>query len=341
MIDFLMTAEFFDRLCLTLLHSVWQVALLALFATVCSWLLCRKNVYWKYTIHVATLIVALLAMPLTFVMVESGPAQANALPIMAAGGSSIKAIPRPDAVDSASASLQPRSIVIPREVNAETTVAIESPASASTGVLDADASSDKPSQWWSTLAFWMSGVYLLGVATMLARLLVSILKSSQLASQGQRINDGPAWEILQNLCSHWSLQVKPSLMHAEHIVVPKVVGLIRPAILLPASALTGLSSEQLEMILAHELAHIRRYDMWVYLLQRLAEAVLFFNPALWFLNRRISDLREYCCDEMACEIASGSQLDVGEPRLRYAQALLRVVELKDESSAAGVAVSLV
>ena len=171
---------------------------------------------------------------------------------------------------------------------------------------------------------------------MLTRLLVSVLKANQLASQGKQINDGPAWEILQSLCSRWSLQVMPRLMQAEQIVVPKVVGLIRPAILLPASAITGLSSDQLEMILAHELAHIHRHDMWVNLLQRVAEALLFFNPTLWFLSRRISDLREYCCDEMACEIVASNQQNAVEPRLRYAQALLRVVELRQESSSAGV-----
>ena len=65
------------------------------------------------------------------------------------------------------------------------------------------------------------------------------------------------------------------------------------------------------MILAHELADVRRHDMWVNLLQRLAETVLFFNPPLWYLSRRIASLREYRCDELACRerrrpIPSGS-----------------------------------
>ena len=120
------------------------------------------------------------------------------------------------------------------------------------------------------------------------------------------------------------MKVTPTLRLAEDVVAPKVVGVLRSIILLPTSALSGLSPDQLEMILAHELAHVRRHDMWVNLFQRIAEAILFFNPALWFLSRRISALREYCCDELACEAVSHL---AGETRTRYAETLLRMVEL--------------
>ena len=327
MIKYLMTVDFFERLCLTLMHSIWQVALLAVVATACSWLLCRtkcrKNVYRKYTIHVATLIVALLVTPVTFMLVESNSPQTDAVAISTAVASSTHDFQ------------QAAPITIADEPSAEFELAASTPVIAPT----ADSSDGKSSQWWGVLAVWASGGYMLGVVIMLIRLLASIFKADHLASAGARITDGPALEMLRNLCSRWSLRVVPRLMQAEQIVVPKVVGLIRPAILLPASALTGLSSDQLEMILAHELAHIQRHDMWVNLLQRLAEAVLFFNPALWFLSRRISDLREYCCDEMACEFVRGNQQNADEPRLRYAQALLRVVELKHDSATVGVETS--
>jgi hypothetical protein len=71
--------------------------------------------------------------------------------------------------------------------------------------------------------------------------------------------------------------------------------------------------------------------MWINLVQRLAEAVQFFNPALWYLSRRISTLREYCCDEMTCRAQLAS---AAEPRVRYATALLRVVELTKPNIAA-------
>ncbi len=98
----------------------------------------------------------------------------------------------------------------------------------------------------------------------------------------------------------WRLRSVPLIAQAERIAVPTVIGLLRPMILLPASALTALTANELELILAHELAHVRRFDLWVNLLQRLGEVVLFFNPAMWYLSRRISTLREYCCDELVC-----------------------------------------
>jgi len=80
---------------------------------------------------------------------------------------------------------------------------------------------------------------------------------------------------------------------------PCVLGWLRPIVVFPASALTGLSSEQVEAVLAHELAHIRRFDYLVNLLQRGVEAAFFFHPGVWWLSRQISDTREHCCDDLA------------------------------------------
>ena len=163
-----------------------------------------------------------------------------------------------------------------------------------------------------------------GVIVMLARLAVAIVSTNRLVAHADLITHGPLVESLRTLADKWSMRVVPAVARVEQVVVPTVIGLARPMILLPASAISGLSPNELEMILAHELAHVRRYDMWVNLVQRIAEAVLFFNPGLWFLSRRISTLREYCCDEITCRSQSAS---MPEPRLRYATALLRVVEL--------------
>ena len=77
------------------------------------------------------------------------------------------------------------------------------------------------------------------------------------------------------------------------------VGFFRPVVLLPVSWLTQLTPEVLEAVIAHELAHIRRWDLWVNLLQRLIETFLFYHPAVWWLSHRIRLEREMCCDEMA------------------------------------------
>ncbi|MBC7819984.1 MAG: M48 family metalloprotease, partial [Planctomycetaceae bacterium] len=84
--------------------------------------------------------------------------------------------------------------------------------------------------------------------------------------------------------------------------VPMVVGYLQPMILLPASVLTGLSPTQLEALLAHELAHVRRHDWLVNALQVLAETLFFFHPAVWRLSKRIRNERELCCDDIALSL---------------------------------------
>ncbi len=82
----------------------------------------------------------------------------------------------------------------------------------------------------------------------------------------------------------------------DKISMPILVGIFRPLILFPASTLSGISAEQLEMILLHELAHVRRWDNLINLLQRVIEAVLFFHPVVWRLSNRVRLEREHCCD---------------------------------------------
>lgn len=95
---------------------------------------------------------------------------------------------------------------------------------------------------------------------------------------------------------------------------PCVVGGWKPLILMPLAAVTALPPEQLEAVLAHELAHIRRHDYWVNLLQRGIEVALFYHPAVWWISREVSEAREECCDELAVA-ACGD-------RLGYARALV-------------------
>lgn len=92
-----------------------------------------------------------------------------------------------------------------------------------------------------------------------------------------------------------------------------VVGLIKPVVLIPTAILNDASIATIEAICAHELAHIRRWDLWVNLFQRIAEALLFFHPAVWWLSRQASVEREFCCDTAAVRA-------VGCPH-RYAKAL--------------------
>ena len=87
-------------------------------------------------------------------------------------------------------------------------------------------------------------------------------------------------------------------------------------ILLPVAAFAGLSPSQVEAILAHELAHIRRHDFLVNLLQTFAETVLFYHPAVWWLSARIRTEREHCCDDVALSVCGDA--------VSYAEALVEL-----------------
>jgi bla regulator protein blaR1 len=97
---------------------------------------------------------------------------------------------------------------------------------------------------------------------------------------------------------------------------PGVVGWLRPVVFVPSSAMLGLSPDQLEAILAHELAHIRRHDYLVNLGQMVVETLMFFNPAVWWISARVREERELCCDDLAIQAAGDA--------LAYARALTRL-----------------
>jgi len=89
------------------------------------------------------------------------------------------------------------------------------------------------------------------------------------------------------------------VVQSAAIQVPAVIGWLRPIVLLPGGALTGLSPAQLDAVIAHELAHVRRHDFAINLLQSAAEILLFYHPASWWISRRVRVERELCCDDVA------------------------------------------
>ncbi len=107
---------------------------------------------------------------------------------------------------------------------------------------------------------------------------------------------------------------------SETISSPMILGVFRPIILIPVSLLSGLTLEQLELILLHELAHIRRYDPLLNALQSGIETLFFYHPALWFLSRQIRHERECACDDLVIKLSS-------EP-LAYAKALSHLESLR-------------
>jgi len=143
------------------------------------------------------------------------------------------------------------------------------------------------------LAAWGGGVLLLST-----RLAVGVVWLIALSRQLQ-----PVPEALQRrfdrLVKRMGLRRSPRLVLSDRVVEPFAWQWLRPLVVLPASWITDVPAEVLEAVVAHELAHIRRHDLWVNLLQRFVETILFFHPCVWWVSRQIRAERELCCDAEA------------------------------------------
>jgi uncharacterized protein (TIGR03435 family) len=110
----------------------------------------------------------------------------------------------------------------------------------------------------------------------------------------------PEWhDRFHELAARIGISRRIDLLASARAQVPCVVGWLRPVILLPIGMLAGIPADQVEALLAHELAHVLRHDYLVNLFQRLAEAILFYHPAVWWVSSEIRREREHCCDDIA------------------------------------------
>ena len=152
------------------------------------------------------------------------------------------------------------------------------------------------------LALWSGGAFI-----GLVRFFIFLAAAKRLRTSSAV----PAPERLQSSANRIASQLGMTgfvrLLVSGNVTAPVVVGWRRPAMILPASSLAGLSLQEQESVLAHELAHIRRHDYPVNVTQAVLEAVLFCHPAIRWVSRQIRREREHCCDDLALLI-SGSAL---------------------------------
>jgi hypothetical protein len=155
-------------------------------------------------------------------------------------------------------------------------------------------------------------VWLCGIVVLSLRLAGGWLVARRMAARAVRPAQAPLQALAADLSSRLAIGKVVRVLESSAIAVPVVVGWLRPAIVFPVAAVSGLSTAQIEALLAHELAHVRRHDYFVNLLQSCAEVVLFYHPAVWWLSGRIRRERERCCDDIAVRVCD---------RLVYATAL--------------------
>lgn len=304
----ILSQEIVQRLGWTLVHFVWQAAAIGLILAIVLKLLHKASSNLRYIIACVALALIVLIPAVTIKIVNVSVA--NVEPIKQATID----LPKTDTGTNVIVEM-PQVKPPPAQVVASPKVPLK----------DRFADAIEPALPY-TVVGWLIGVFglslwHLGGWTQLQRLRRQMVKqvTPTLKTKLQQLSDA--------LCIHKTV----GLVESALVQVPTVVGHLKPVILLPASALTGLSPEQIEAILAHELAHIKRCDYLVNMLQTVVEILGFYHPAVWWVSSKIRVERENCCDDLAVSLCSD--------RVCYAKALTTMEEIRGRQLGLAMAAS--
>ena len=167
-----------------------------------------------------------------------------------------------------------------------------------------------------SLEAWLPAIvwgWLAGVTLLVTRFSGGCWRIHRLRVLALRRGDSRWQSIAEGLAKRLHIDMAFRVVESRLVDGPMVIGWMRPVILLPVAVLANMTPGQIESLLAHELAHVRRRDYAVNLLQTVTEALFFFHPGVWWVSSRIRQEREHCCDDVAVEVC-------GEPA-SYAEAL--------------------
>ncbi len=308
-----------ERLAVCLLHFLWQAAAMCALVIGVAAFLQRRSAQSRYLIHLLCLSAMAACVPLNFVIFseQSMPTAETIFEVEtptadhAVSSEPKSGLPADVQQDLDGETAADRSIAVSTQT---IPVSVSTQVSASTG-FSAEDLYVPPGGWPA----WVVTAWICGALLMLVRLAVSQFASYRMVRASLPVTQSNLLHAARVQAQRVGLAVSPALAWCADASVPVVAGVVRPLVLLPPSLLTGLDTIQIDAILAHEFAHIRRWDPWFNVLQRVVEAVLFFHPAVWYVSRQVSAERENCCDDIV--VGSGTR------RLDYADALVRMAEI--------------
>ncbi len=335
-----LSSPVFARLVITLMHFLWQGTVIALMALITAALIGRRSSNARYLVHVSGLFAMVLCLGVTFLIVKTPvePLTQKSSPSIAVPSEKDTLVEEPSDVSNFQPVDEPSEAtveaifepIVPTETEEPEDVAHSSvnelpvtPAESWPATIA--SSKDGFSFDWGHYVPHVVGVYFFGVLFMILRLLVAFHGGQRLRSNSEPVTDPSILSLLAKQCRALGLAFAPVIAYCRRVLVPTVVGVIKPTVLLPFSFASALSPEQVEMLLSHELAHIRRHDLLVEVIQRIVEALLFFHPAVWWISRRVRIERENCCDDLV--LAAGGKAKA------YASSLVDMAEQTLLSSA--------
>lgn len=304
------------RLGWTLIHTLWLGAAIAAAFALSLLVLRRRSANVRYVAGCLAML-AMLAAPAATFLTTHPPAPLSVVlasddrPLPAAIAESPALLPAIDVAVRPQAGAPQEAPLKAQPVASPLAAAVEPPATPTWPMRAAAAAAClEPALPWVVLA-WVVGVMMLSIWQ-----LGGWIAASRLKRLATRPGEPALVETLARLAGRLRVWQPVRLLESALVRVPMVLGWLRPVILLPLGLAAGLAPQQVEAILAHELAHIRRCDYLINLLQTLVETLLFYHPAVWFISRRIRIERENRCDDIA--VAAGAE------RFSYAESLLEV-----------------
>jgi beta-lactamase regulating signal transducer with metallopeptidase domain len=317
-----------ERLGWVFVHSLWQFTLVAFLAAVVLRLMGRSSAEARSGVLIALLLLCMGCPIGTWILHSRIPV------VAAAHREEHQASPR---------SVPP--LVVDRPVDtsivpaAEATAEQSKPAgAASPTTVNTPIDAARQSTWTEQAAAilrpwlaWMVGFWVLGVVLCSLRPLMGLVTLRRLKRVGVSQASNEVLAALALASKRLGLRRSVQILESSVANVPLVVGYLRPVILLPIGLLTNVPATQLEAILAHELAHIRRHDFVANLLQVVIETLFFYHPAVWWLSYRIRVEREHCCDDLV--------VGAMDNRVEYGRALIAIAELRGQSSTLSLAAS--
>jgi beta-lactamase regulating signal transducer with metallopeptidase domain len=176
---------------------------------------------------------------------------------------------------------------------------------------------------------WIVPFWMVGVTFGAVRLATAWQWTRSIARVAVEAAPGEMMALFDRVQRELSPARPARLLLSDRVDAPAAVGWRRPAVLLPVSAITGLDPDLLRAIFAHELAHIRRHDFAINILQTCVESLLFYHPAMWWLSRRVRAEREHCCDDIAARLCGDTAV--------YARALLALEHARGDAPAVAMA----
>lgn len=286
-LDALHDSPFAYHLGWTLLHFLWQGALVGGIYACLRYVMNDASPQSRYVLSLATLAVLALLPVATFIYLMGTPIAIHPILGIAAGNPVFAAAQTSTPLDSLSVLLHP-------------------------------------------LVPWTVPVWSIGVAFLGCRAFAGWRRARTLTHEASHETPDSWQETVLRLAGQLGVGIRVRLMVTARVTVPCVVGWLKPVILLPPAALSGLSTLQLEMVLAHELSHIRRHDYLVNLIQVAVETLLFYHPVVRWVSRDSRRERELCCDDSAVHACGDA--------LHYAHALTDLAALRrgEPSPAMGV-----